>query len=135
VARRFFGAPDNPLGSPQSNQAAGNRGWSAMEPAGHELLDPVAPDLRTLDDEALCLIWRRSFLLLRDAKSAADSLSVVEQRQNYLDELHRRSPQGLVAWFNSGGRASGSPLPFLHHHSDVDPWQGITPPDAGGAHL
>jgi len=135
LARRFFGAPGSPLGTPQSRRTTSKGAVSAVEPAGHELIEPVVPDLRSLDDEALCLAWRQSYLRLSAAKSPADSLSIVEQRQSYLDELHRRAPLGLVAWFNSGGRASGNPLPFLHYHSDVDPWQGLTPPDAGGAHL
>jgi hypothetical protein len=71
------------------------------------------PELRNLDDEALCLAWRRSFLLLDGARSAAERLAVVEQRQQYLDELHRRSPKGLAAWLASGARASGNPLPYV----------------------
>jgi hypothetical protein len=72
-----------------------------------------ARELRSLDDEALCLAWRRSFRLLEASRSAAERLSVVEQRQQYLDELHRRSPQGLAAWLASGARASGNPLPYV----------------------
>jgi hypothetical protein len=72
-----------------------------------------ARDLRSLDDEALCLAWRRSFVLLEAARSAAERLSVVEQRQQYLDELHQRSPEGLAAWLASGARASGNPLPYV----------------------
>jgi hypothetical protein len=134
LARRFLGGSGSALGSPDSREA-GSRARARPEPAGHELVETTATDLRTLDDAALCLAWRRSFLRLSAAKSIADSLSVVKQRQSVLDELHRRSPQGLVAWFNAGGRASGNPLPFLAYHSDDDPWQGLTPPDAGGAHL
>jgi hypothetical protein len=72
-----------------------------------------ARDLHSLDDEALCLAWRRSFVLLEAARSAAERMSVVEQRQQYLDELHRRSPEGLAAWLASGARASGNPLPYV----------------------
>jgi len=72
-----------------------------------------ARELRSLDDEALCLAWRRSFRLLEASFSAAERLSVVEQRQHYLDELHRRSPEGLKAWLDSGARASGNPLPYV----------------------
>jgi hypothetical protein len=73
----------------------------------------LARDLSSLDNDALCLAWRRSFLLLEAAHSAVDRLSIVEQRQKYLDELHRRSPQGLAAWLASGARASGNPLPYV----------------------
>ncbi|MFG1814476.1 hypothetical protein ACGFIF_11975 [Kribbella sp. NPDC049174] len=72
-----------------------------------------ARELSSLDDEALCLAWRRSFVLLEDARSAMARLSVVEQRQRYLDELDRRSPEGLAAWLASGARASGNPLPYV----------------------
>lgn len=71
------------------------------------------PELRSLDDEALCLAWRRSFSLLEASRSASERLSVVEQRQQYLDELQRRSPEGLAAWLASGARASGNPLPYV----------------------
>ncbi|NIK59254.1 hypothetical protein [Kribbella shirazensis] len=71
------------------------------------------PELRSLDDEALCLAWRRSFSVLAASRSAAERLSVVEQRQQYLDELQRRSPEGVAAWLASGARASGNPLPYV----------------------
>ncbi|TCC07819.1 hypothetical protein [Kribbella soli] len=70
-------------------------------------------ELSSLDDEALCLAWRRSFRRLETAPTAVERLSVVEQRQQYLDELHRRSPQGFAAWLASGARASGNPLPYV----------------------
>lgn len=79
-------------------------------------------DVGLLDDEDLCLAWRRSFILLGMARSTAETLLVVERRARILDELHRRSPDGLAAWWRSGGRASGSPLPFLdRHRSQSDP--------------
>jgi hypothetical protein len=134
LARRFFGGADSRPGSAPARAATRNDAGSGLEPAGHELVGPVVPDIRSLDDAALCLAWRRSFLLLQAARSAADSLVVVEQRQRYLDELDRRSPQGVMAWFSSGRRASGDPLPYLGYRNAGDPWQGLTPPDAGGAH-
>ena len=72
-----------------------------------------ARELGSLDDAALCLAWRRSFRLLETASSAAERVSIVEQRQQYLDELNRRSPEGLAAWLASGARASGNPLPYV----------------------
>ncbi|MGW7680712.1 hypothetical protein ACWGID_08245 [Kribbella sp. NPDC054772] len=72
-----------------------------------------ARELDALDDQALCWAWRRSFRLLEAAPSAIERLSVVVQRQQYLDELHRRSPEGLAAWLASGARASGNPLPYV----------------------
>ncbi|HEY9335284.1 MAG TPA: hypothetical protein VIQ79_12705, partial [Kribbella sp.] len=70
-------------------------------------------ELARLDDEALCLEWRRSFFRLEAASTASARLAVVQERQRYLDELHRRSPDGLAAWFASGARASGDPLPYV----------------------
>lgn len=80
--------------------------------AGGPAADP-ARELGSLGDAALCWAWRRSFRLLEAATSAAERLSVVEQRQQYLDELTRRSPEGVAAWLASGARASGNPLPYL----------------------
>ena len=70
-------------------------------------------DLESLDDQALCLAWRRSFLLLQAAASTRASMLVVQQRERFLDELDKRSPQGLAAWMASGARAAGDPFPYL----------------------
>jgi hypothetical protein len=70
-------------------------------------------DLESLDDEALCQAWRRSFLLLQAAATANGHMSIVRQRERFLDELSRRSPQGFAAWLTSGARAAGNPLPYL----------------------
>jgi hypothetical protein len=70
-------------------------------------------ELRHLDDASLCLAWRRSFVLLHQRTSVIKQMSLVQQRQEYLDELERRSPYGLAAWLDSGARASGNPLPYL----------------------
>lgn len=93
---------DTPVVRPESDSATS----LATGPA-------PAPELGSLDDAALCLAWRQSFRRLETARTAAERLSVVEQRQRYLDELHRRSPQGLAAWLASGARASGNPLPYV----------------------
>lgn len=82
------------------------------EPVAEAAAEP-APPLAVMDDAALCLAWRRSFVLLQAARTAAERLAVVEQRQQYLDELHRRSPGGFAAWLASGARASGNPLPYV----------------------
>jgi hypothetical protein len=111
VRARWFAPEDRP----RSQQAGPKVQGPEQEQAPHAVR-PVArpmPELRNLDDEALCLAWRRSFLLLDGARSAAERLAVVEQRQQYLDELHRRSPKGLAAWLASGARASGNPLPYV----------------------
>jgi hypothetical protein len=92
----------------------------ASTPANRTAREERAPRtphaLTSMDDDALCLAWRRSFHLLEVARSAGDRLQVVKQRQEYLDELHRRSPQGLATWLASGARASGNPRPYLRNH-------------------
>jgi hypothetical protein len=93
---------------------------SPMSPVGPEppfalFEEPLVlpTDLAVLDDEALCLAWRHSFLLLEGARSEPERMRVVRQRERYLDELQRRCPQGFAAWLAAGARASGNPLPFL----------------------
>ena len=101
-------APVVPHSAPPKDLAS-----SCVEIAPESWSTSPTGDLSLLDDDALCLAWRRSFLLLQGTRSAADRLVIVEQRQHYLDELHRRSPEGLTTWLTSGGRASGNPLPYL----------------------
>jgi hypothetical protein len=69
--------------------------------------------LRDLDDAALCLAWRRSYVQLQQTTSASARIRHVQQRQLLLDELERRDPAGLAAWLASGCRAAGNPLPYL----------------------
>jgi len=77
---------------------------------------PDADAVGTLDDEALCRAWRRSYLRL-DAGAVGRRLVVVRLRQLYLDELTRRHPAEVRQWFASGARAAGNPLPFLQRPS------------------
>jgi hypothetical protein len=76
--------------------------------------------VRTLDDEALCHAWRRSFVRLESSRGAARRLEVVGLRQLYLDELERRHPAEVHEWLSSGARAAGNPLPFLVRRSPDD---------------
>ena len=92
-----------------------------LAPAAAGTVDTPAPlsgeDLTALDDEGLCRAWRQSFTLLRAARSRTGHQAtvgvIVEQRRQYLDEIQRRSPDGLASWLASGARASDDPLPFL----------------------
>ena len=90
---------------------------SGQESSAVDLAVRARRELRAIDDRTLCRAWRDSFALLNDATSIEQRLSVARLREGYLDELQRRSPQGLAAWFASGPRASSNPLPFL---SDQD---------------
>jgi hypothetical protein len=73
----------------------------------------VEPDPEPLDDAALCAAWRRSYFRLREARTTAQRLSIVQQRQRYLDELQRRHAQAVERWLEAGPRASGNPLPYI----------------------
>jgi hypothetical protein len=88
---------------------------ASLEPhPGDSHLIAQAPDTEALDDSALCLAWRRSFIRLDAARTLSTRLAIVEQRQKYLDELQRRHAEGFERWLRSGARASGNPLPYLH---------------------
>lgn len=76
-------------------------------------LRAMADQLRTLSDLELCRAWRRSFLVLDAAASPVIRLAVVQLRQAYLDELGRRRPDALQAWFDAGGRAASGPDRFF----------------------
>ena len=88
--------------------------WPEPDPATLEVSLPMAPE--NLDDDALCMAWRRSYVVLQRTHTAATRLHVVEVRQAYLDELERRNSLGLSAWLASGARAAGNPSRFIHHH-------------------
>lgn len=60
----------------------------------------------TLTDAELCRAWRHSFTLLRGAGTAGERSRLAALRQDYLDELERRNPEALQAWFASGARAA-----------------------------
>lgn len=74
---------------------------------------PDADGVPTLDDDALCQAWRRSYVRLEAYRAADARLDVVKLRQLYLDELVRRHPAEVRLWLASGARAAGNPLPFL----------------------
>jgi hypothetical protein len=74
---------------------------------------PLRHDVSAMDDAELCLAWRRSFRMLEAARTQSEHIALVVQRQRYLDEMQRRSPDGVAAWLASGARASSNPMPFL----------------------
>ncbi|WP_433167379.1 hypothetical protein [Kribbella sp. CA-247076] len=89
-------------------------------PADSAVLALPAADLTT---SQLCRQWHDSYLALRQAPPA-QRLRLVMIRQQYLDELERRDPRGLRAWFDSAASAGGDPSRFLTTtHSDVPPDQ------------
>lgn len=82
---------------------------------------PGPTEAARLTDEELCLAWRRSFRCLERARTTIAAQDVVRLRQVYLDELARRHPSGVRAWFSSGARAAGGPDRYLHDRSPQGP--------------
>jgi hypothetical protein len=85
---------------------------------------PAADAVSTLDDEALCRAWRRSFVHLSASRLPARRLELVSLRQAYLDELDRRHPAAVQSWLVSGARAASNPMPFLERHLEGAPRDG-----------
>jgi hypothetical protein len=88
--------------------------WPGPDVMTVEMSLPMDPE--SLDDHALCLAWRHSYVLLQRSHSAATRIHIVDIRQAYLDELERRNALGLAAWLASGARAAGDPSRFIQHH-------------------
>jgi hypothetical protein len=106
--------PHRPLTSPVTSDRPSTVSLSPEDrPEFAVKQTPLPKDLSMLDDAALCLAWRRSFLMLEAAPNGPDRIALVVQRQLYLDELQRRCPSGVAAWLASGARASSNPMPFL----------------------
>lgn len=89
------------------------------EPAASTSLPKV--DVERMSTAALCHAWRRSFTLLDSTSSIVERSRIVGTRQLYLDELERRSPNGLRAWLDSGARAAASPLRYVVDDSRGSP--------------
>lgn len=99
------------------------RRWSARATAGatsgtvvSPVVDPVEAIMEVTDeltDSDLCMAWRSSYVALDRAVEPSEKLRAVEIRELLLDELGRRDPRGLDAWFRSGARAAGWPDRYL----------------------
>jgi hypothetical protein len=85
---------------------------------------PAAEVVGTLDDEALCQAWRRSFVHLSACRLPSRRLELVGLRQIYLDELGRRHPAAVDSWLASGARAASNPMPFLERDLEGAPRDG-----------
>ncbi len=59
-------------------------------------------DASRLTDEALWQAWRRSHVQLTGTSSVAVRAGLVQQREEYLDELLRRHPHAVTSWSASG---------------------------------
>jgi hypothetical protein len=61
----------------------------------------------------LCRQWHDSFEDLQKAPTPTARLRIVTARQQCLDELERRDPDGLNAWLSSTASAAGDPSRFI----------------------
>ncbi len=72
--------------------------------------------VQSLSDEHLCGAWRTSFValerLLAEGDTAQQAL-MVSRRQQYLDELERRHPDGVAQWLLSGAHPGSDPAPYI----------------------
>jgi hypothetical protein len=64
----------------------------------------------------LCLAWQASFLALsglRDGRDSAQRALLVNNRQQYLDELETRDPAGFARWLAAGAGPGSDPSRYL----------------------
>ena len=100
----------NPHGKPGAPTA----GADEASPYGPQRRAESPPAvLGTVDDATLCEIWCQSYLSLCSAASGDEATVIANEREGYLDEMFRRNPSGMAAWFASGARPGASPMSFL----------------------
>lgn len=103
---------------------SGHRRWRSKAVAGSAPADDLRPQAvdpaeavlvvtDDLTDSDLCTAWRSSYVALDRAIGPREKLRAVEIREVLLDELERRDPIGLEAWFRSGARPAGGPDRYL----------------------
>lgn len=103
---------------PDESGAAPSESASGTDPSpAGVVVEPDEPEMdpavEAMDDAALCLAWRMSYLALERPLPFASRLRWVERRQECLDELERRNPSGFSAWLASGARAAGDPSKYI----------------------
>jgi hypothetical protein len=97
--------PERPVDRPRSTPAL------VFPPAADEAW--MGRPVETMDDAALCLAWRSSYVALQQVCSLPRELRIIERRQELLDELERRNARGFSAWLASCPRAAGDPSKYL----------------------
>jgi len=58
-------------------------------------------------------VWQTSHAWLHSASTPEEQAGIVQRRQDYLDEMQRRHPDGFAAWLASGSSAEDNPERFL----------------------
>ncbi len=118
--RRPIGVDSPPALTSQADPVDADRQLDQVE-VPSALSSPPGADtpegpVNGLSDEQLCLAWVASFITLERLLVEGDTAQqaeVVSRRQQYLDELARRNPQGLDKWLTSGARPAGDPSPYI----------------------
>lgn len=67
----------------------------------------------TTSTAQLCYAWGASYGLLQRAESPGVRLRIIAARQEFLDELERRDPDGFNTWLASAASTAGSPEQFI----------------------
>ena len=118
--RRPIGADSPPALTFRADPVDPDRYFDEVEVPSASSSPPGADTLEMpvngLSDEQLCLAWVTSFITLERLLVEGDTAQqaqVVSRRQQYLDELARRNPQGLEEWLISGARPAGDPSPYI----------------------
>lgn len=75
-------------------------------------------DPALLSPTQLCDAWRRSYLLLDQARTIHQHARIVTRRQALLDEMERRDAEGLQAWLHADARPATAPDRYLR---DTEP--------------
>jgi hypothetical protein len=69
--------------------------------------------VRAMTDAELCMAWRHSFVELQRTDVVEAITAIAAFRQQLLDELERRNPDGFGVWLASGARAPSDPARYL----------------------
>lgn len=80
-------------------------------PVPHTDTDTVT--VTELSTPALCLAWRRSYLVLIDTPDGPARQDLAAARRQMLDELERRDGAGFASWMAAGARAGSDPARYL----------------------
>lgn len=92
------------------------RATDAQTTVGREAPDTSGcHDVRVLDlnTSELCRLWRVTFWMVRDVRSPARTVAIVDLRQAVLDELERRRPDAVKCWLTSGRGEADGPARYL----------------------
>lgn len=74
---------------------------------------PMDARIADLNVSELCHLWRVTFWMVKDVRSAVRTLQVVDLRQAILDELEQRRPDAVARWLTSGHHQADGPARYL----------------------